>query len=305
MADPTIAKLRFMDGCAVEDKVRIFYAGDPQTGNFNVTRLCLWRGGDEWYFWDAKSVVVSVAVVPKPKRTYFALGRDGKIYGLVAGGDFFNEAIPDAGTGKGKLGYLSQVREIDGQVYACGDQGQVYRRTPKGWVHVDDGLMHPERRKQGNSLNGIDGTSEDDLYAVGDYGRIFHYDGKKWTQVGYQTSAILERVRCVGKDEVYVCGDGGLLLKGSRKGWKSIGDPGIKGNIWDLEMYKGKLYLAVEDELMVHDGKSIDKVDPKLEVTIDAHRLSSRNGFLWSFGEKEMAYFDGKKWTRVVDPDNA
>lgn len=36
----------------------------------------------------------------------------------------------------------------------------------------------------------------------------------------------------------------------------------------------------------------------------DAHVLEAKDGVLWSFGFKDLAWFDGKQWTRVDHPDN-
>ena len=48
-----------MDGAAVDDTVRIFVAGNLQTGNFNLTRLCYMRGEDQWFYFDVEAIVVS------------------------------------------------------------------------------------------------------------------------------------------------------------------------------------------------------------------------------------------------------
>jgi hypothetical protein len=300
-----VSKVQFMDGAAVEEVVKVFVACDLQSGNFNVSRLFWMTESAEWMHADVDSVVVSVCVVTKPPRTYFSLGRDGKIFITVSGGSDSVETIPDAGTGKGKLGYVCQIREVAGALYVCGDQGQVYRRVDASWQHHDEGLLHRERRERDISLNSIDGTAANDLYVVGDYGVIFHYDGKKWTDASFQTNLHLQRVKCVSRDLVYVCGERGTLLEGSRHGWKNIGEPDMDATIWDLEVFNEWIYLVAEDRLMVSDGKSIKSVDTKLKPAVDAHRLSSRGGILWSIGENDLAFFDGAKWTRVVHPDNA
>jgi photosystem II stability/assembly factor-like uncharacterized protein len=305
MENTQIAGISFMDGVAVEDVVKIFVACDLQTGNFNVSRLFWLTEDGEWMHSDVETIVVSVCVVTKPYRTYFCLGQDGKVYGTISGGGDFFEQITDAGTGKGKYGYVTQIREIASDVYVCGDQGQVYKRSAGGWAHIDVGLLHKERRRHDISHNSIDGTAPDNIYVVGDYGRIFYYDAHKWQDISYETNLSLQRVKCVGSEEIFVCGEHGLLLQGNRNGWKVIGDPELDATIWDLEMFNNKLYLAVEDKLMAYDGIKISEVDTKLTPPIDAYHLSSRNGVLWSIGENDLAFFDGKKWVRVVHPDNA
>lgn len=305
MEQTTVSSVQFMDGIAVEDVVRVFVAADLQAGNYNLSRMFYLREENKWYHWDAKTVVASVCVVVGGGRTYYAVGRDGLVSGLVSGGDFFEERITEAGTGRNKYGYLSQIRSIDGQPFVCGDQGQVYKRTGKGWVHVDEGLLQKERiQKWQLSLNGIDGTASDDIYVVGDNGKIFYFNGKKWSDVSFGTNIHLERVKCVNKQEVYICGDHGTLLRGNREGWEMIGDPEMEGNIWDLEPFNDDIYLAVEDALMIYHNGEVAKVETGLDRRIDAYRLSARNGVLWSIGESHLACFDGKRWAYVPHPDN-
>lgn len=304
MGKTEIAKIKYMDGVAVEESVRIFVACDLQTGNFNISRLFWLTEDGEWMYDDVESVIISICIVAKPHRTYFALGQDGLIFVVVSGGEDLKEKIKDAGTGREKYGYVTQIREIGGDVYVCGDQGQVYKRIPDGWKHIDQGMLHKERKKHDISHNSIDGTSSNDIYVVGDHGRIFHFNGNEWTDVSFPTNLHLQRVKCVSSDEVYICGEHGLLLRGNHRGWEMIGDPDMEETIWDVEMFKGKLYLAVEDRLMVYYGEEITPVDTKLTPEIDAHRLDARNGFLWSFGEEDLAYYDGSRWTRVIHPDN-
>jgi hypothetical protein len=307
MVRQEVAKVQFMDGVAVEDVVRIFLAADLQSGNYNYTRLFYWREDGEWGFFDVETIVVSVTAVTRPRRAYFALGQDGVVWSAVGGSSHgpVIERIPDAGTGKDKYGYVSQIREIGNELYVCGDQGQVYKRTTAGWQHIDQGILHKERRKYGISHNSIDGTSPSDIYAVGDYGKIFHFDGRQWSDVSFSTNLHFQRVKCISSDEVYVCGEKGILVRGNVNGWEVVADLNKEATIWDLEMFNKKLYLAVEDRLMVYNGREIVAVDTKLVPQIDAHRLSARNDFLWSFGENDLAYYDGKKWVRVVHPDNA
>ena len=55
---------------------------------------------------------------------------------------------------------------------------------------------------------------------------------------------------------------------------------------------------------MVYDGNDLSEVDTKLEPPVDAYHLDSRKGILWSFGEEDLAFFDGNTWTRIIHPDN-
>jgi photosystem II stability/assembly factor-like uncharacterized protein len=303
MAKQKVSKVQFMDGALVDAVVTLFLAGDLASGNYNLTRLFVMKNDGNWFHWDFGSVVVSVCAMGEPRRL-FAMGRDGKIWYKGSGVDPVEECIADAGTGKGKYGYLTQIRAVAGDVYACGDGGQVYKRTAQGWRHIDEGVLEKGHVDKPNCHNGIDGTGPTDIYVVGEYGRIFHFNGKRWENVSFATNSHLERVRCKSPDEVYICGGNGTLLQGNRHGWEMIGDTEMVDHIWDLEVFNGKIYLAVEDTIMVYEKGEVHRVDTKLRPPIDAYHWGSRVGMLWSFGENDLAHYDGERWVRVIHPDN-
>ena len=294
----------YTDGC-VKDFDYVYVASklksiDPDEHDFS--RMAFYKAPD-WFTHDLEWNVQSVCYFPE-KNTLHALSEQGEV---DTRGKGFNssEKIKDAGTyHKGELGAVNQIRKIGKHLYVCGNQGQVYRREESGWVHIDDGLLDRKISARALHLQGIDGTSDEDIYVVGMRGRIFHFDGKKWTELDSPTNLHLERVRCVSPDEVYICGKDGVFLKKTPRGFEDYSVPDLDDYFWGLEYFEGKVYLATTAGLYVFDGKKVEPVDTGLEPPIDGHRLDARDGALWSFGVDDLAYFDGKTWTRVVDPDN-
>lgn len=299
-----IARVQFMDGAAGDKVVRLFVACDLVAGNYNLSRLFVFREKDEWHYTDVNFIVVSAAMhidATSSFRTIYALGRDGNVWEKLSGKDPTIATIQHAGTGKGKYGYLSQVRFIGAEPYICGDQGQVYRKSGKNWVHCDGGIL---TKAATNSLNGIDGTGPDDVYVVGDQGKIFHFDGSSWTDISYPTNLILARVRCVRRDLVYVCGQKGLLLVGNRRGWQVIDHGENIGEFWDVEYFDERIWLVADNRLVMLDQGKLSPVVTGLSPRTDAHRLSANGNMLWSIGENDLAVYDGAHWSRIVHPDN-
>jgi photosystem II stability/assembly factor-like uncharacterized protein len=301
-------QVQFMDGAAGDDVVPIWVACDLLAGNFDHTRLCYMDNNEEWFHLDVPFTVVSVLALSSgtpPTRQVFALGRNGQVWIAVSGGTPLIERIPDAGLGRAKYGYLSQIRAIAGGIYVCGDQGQVYRRRNNSWIHIDAGLLHPYREEgPDNGLNGIDGTSSQDIYVVGDAGMIFHFDGTHWADAGITSNVDLERIRCIDPDTVYVCGEAGTLIRGNRNGWTLLAEGNVDDHLWDLEMFNGTLYLAGDSGLLALIDDALVPVSTGLIPLPDAHRLSSNGRELWSIGENHLVRFDGLGWREVVHPDN-
>lgn len=292
----------YVDGCIIKrDHVYLaskLYKLDAAEHDF--TRMCSYKAGT-WYMHDLEWDVRSVCCWHGKKTTLCALSVQGDVSYVTSEG-LSSERIPEAGAAEG-LGAMRQIRVIGGTLYACGFHGQVYRKKGSRWVHADDGLLERDIENSELYLTSLDGTAEGDVYVVGLEGEIRHFDGKTWGQVKSPTKANLQRVRCVTTDEVYICGNDGALLRGNaRDGFKLLSAEGE--SFWGIEMFQGKVYLAALSGLFVFEGDAVQQLTTGLDPEIDGYRLDAGDGVLWSFGVDDLAYFDGKKWTRVVDPDN-
>jgi hypothetical protein len=299
MANKKIESVYYNDGCVLKkDDVYIsskLHSLDPD--NYDFSRMSFYEVG-EWGYHDLNWNVVSVCYINQVGL--YALSNRGDISTVNKDG-ISEEKITDGG----EYGATKQIRPINNQLYVCGDQGQVYRREKNGqWVHFDEGIFAPKISATGLDLNSIDGTGEDDLYVVGYHGRIYHRDQNGWKELESPTNCHLERVRCISKDEVYICGNSGIFFRGNKDGWEDFSVKGMESNFWGLEKYEDKIYLATLEGLYVFDGKMVTELSTGLHPEIGGYRLHANDGVLWSFGADDLAYFDGKKWTRVQHPDN-
>jgi hypothetical protein len=263
------------------------------------------------------------------------LSKEGEVFVNYhgAGLEFLAEKIHDAGVRLCRLrardpktglpisivaGYVSHIREIGGALYVCGDSGQIYRRAPNSeWEHHDEGLYEPitHYRDPHHTFSCIDGNSEQDIYVVGDDACVCHYDGSLWTELKLPVDEHLLWVRCYGQDEVWISGKNGTLLVGSAKaGFKDVSGVDDNYTIECVCKFQGKVYAASYDGLFVYDP-----AQPKLGLkpvksglvpevqTMQLDASTSTDGttqVLWSFGVKDITWFDGTTWHRVQHPDN-
>lgn len=63
------------------------------------------------------------------------------------------------------------------------------------------------------SLYGLWGADADDIYAVGQGGRILHYDGADWNSLTSPTSETLLGVWGPSADDIFVVGENGTILR--------------------------------------------------------------------------------------------
>ncbi|MBB6577090.1 hypothetical protein HNP33_001141 [Comamonas odontotermitis] len=254
-------------------------------------------------------------------RLYAPGGSPDKIYQLPGAGVIREDALG--------LGYVNRIRAIGNALYVCGQSRQVYRFEP-GAQQVLDGswfdFAGPMRQApisdppegDGEEFDrwldandaidfvDIDGSSENDIYAVGD--ECWHYHNGRWRQLQLPTDEFINAIKVISASEVFLLGHNGTLLYGNAQaGFTDLSSIDDNQNLTSAEVFEGKLYLASNLGLFVYDPQ-IKKIEPcptSLQPELqDTHILEAKDGILWSFGFKDLAYFDGHVWTRVDHPDN-
>lgn len=313
----TKQRITFIAGCAVEhDYFYVAARGDEHDPRETIfTRLFVYMEEPEpWSHHDIDANIESVCVKKATSTTgrrLCALSKEGEVEIFSAKNNSSTvEKIPEAGLRLGSRGYVRAIREIGDSLFVCGANDQVYRRDDEDgtWTLLTAAplKMVDALDPYYSLLNSIDGTSERDVYVCGLSGRLFHYDGMTWTAISLPTDEHLNCVRSFSKDEVWICGENGTLLLGNvRDGFKNVSTIDDNQLFWSLTKFQGKIYVATPDEgLFVYDQKSIAPVDTGLANGLWTYIVDAVEGALWSFSEKEIAYFDGSTWKHVQHPDN-
>jgi hypothetical protein len=275
------AFLHELEGQDVEF-TRFFMTRDGQWANreFNedIVSVSYTREGDDWSWW--------------------LLNKRGKVISSSPKGRF-EEVIPDAGTGSGRFGYLSDLRLINGTLYAAGVGRQVYRRVNAQWSRFDGGIRTASTTV---GFRAIDGLGEDSIHAVGYGGGIWYFDGNRWEEAASPTNMTLEAVRMVSPNLCYVCGKSGTILRGFKDSWELIHSE-VSQNFWAVEFFKNRVYLASTKGLFTIEGDVLEPMDVGRKV--EGRRLYSNSDEMWSVEHHELWVFDGLKWQEVICPDNA
>jgi len=236
-----------------------------------------------------------IALSPDHESEVIISGRLGFI-GIIRGDKLIEERIE----GPDSQGFIRDLRPIGQHLYAVGMGRQVYRRLgPQHWVQFDDGLKNaPEDYLEVTGFNAIDGASEEDIYAVGFNGEIWHCAKGKWREVASPTNLILERVRVVRSDLVYAAGQRGVLLRGHEEVWESIDQSITDKDFWGLEWFRDHLYLSTNEALFrLNDRDELESVDLGLAGPRTYSQLHANKGALWSFGPKHLSWTqDAETW---------
>lgn len=234
------------------------------------------------------------------KKGYLVLERNRAVYSVLPPDQLEYTKIDE-----NREGFLMDVRRIGAHWYAVGGHHQIYRGEGTTWIAFDDDVYVPGEDGETKMLLSVDGSSESDIYAVGFDGMILHYDGKAWTAIDCPTNVGLQRVLCVGSDEVYICGNGNTLIRGSVQGWTPLTEPDESITFWDLAYFRGEIYVCTKHRLFKLVDDQLEVVEIPVKGPLGFYRMDSDEKELWTCGNECLLQFDGRTWTQHVFPDNA
>ncbi len=240
-------------------------------------------------------------MIPKQQSVFVDAG--GKVYVWGGGDDQSESKVP---VNDERVTFKS-TKEISGKAYSVGTLRTVFRRdAPNNWVKLDKGLHGtPELEKQALAdnagFNDIDGFSDNDIYACGDGGDCWHFDGKIWTRIDLPVNSMLTVICCAGDDYVYIGTNDGLLLKGCEDDW-TILKHDIGAEITALVWFKEKVYYS--DAFWVYEliNDQPRKVDFGDANPSQFGLLYGGDDVLISAGTNNVVRFDGSKWDSLLTP---
>lgn len=256
-----------------------------------------WFGSDigmqEW-------TTAGVAVTRQPLEQGVFLGMGGEIFCMGSGKSNHEKIRAGEPDSPEQRGLMRGIRGIGKTVFAVGMSRQVYRRDGVNvWTCIDQSARPKAGDQTVYSFESIDGFAEEDLYAVGRRGEIWHYDGKTWHPIDSPTNLILTNVCCADDGMVYICGRLGMLLKGRANRWEVIDHQATQDDFWGIAWLGDHLYVSSMRGVYCLKDQTLTPMDFGEDVPQTYYHLSSRDGVMYSIGAKDLMSFDGKKWTRI------
>jgi hypothetical protein len=152
-----------------------------------------------------------------------------------------------------------------------------------------------------NNLNGVWGSSGSDVFAVGDSGSIFHYDGTAWSAVASPTPNNLNGVWGTAGSYVFAVGDNGTILRYDGLNWLTI--PSATTN--NLNRVWGN---SDSDVFTVGDSGTILHYDGIVWSAVDSPTPNNLNGVWGTAGSDVFAvgnvgtilHYNGSIWSSIV-----
>lgn len=215
------------------------------------------------------------------------------------------EEIDASDLGPSSLVNVRGAAMIGSRPYVCGMARLVYRREEAvGWSRVDQDVFVPRaRRKKAVGFHAIAGTDERSIFAVGQYGEIWHFDGRTWTQEESPASVALTQVAVASDGSVVAAGLVGTVLRGRVGAWEVVADDATEADFWGVAEYRGRVYLSSHNGLYLLGHDELEAVNMGLDGDLTTAYVDAADGVIWSVGQKSLAVSaDGELWRLVPNP---
>jgi hypothetical protein len=142
--------------------------------------------------------------------------------------------------------------------------------------------------------------SDNDIYAVGGSGDVWHCDGKKWQRIHFPSNELLFTVCCAGDGNVYITGINGSLWVGRGDRWKRLFEGHFSVPFKDTAWFAGRLYCGGGYGLWVLKNDKLeplkDEVDSVVATSVGRIDISPDGKLMLSAGPYGATIYDGTTW---------
>jgi hypothetical protein len=148
-------------------------------------------------------------------------------------------------------------------------------------------------------LSDIWGVAADHIVAVGS-GPIVHYDGTAWREENPHTDVALSSVWGCASDSIYAVGWRGTIRRFDGTAWTTVPPPTTSdlGSIWGTS--GDDIYVGAKDALLHYDGSTWTDVGITVRDDVIGIWGSSPDDVWATDGTNFLWHYDGSTWQNVV-----
>ena len=215
-------------------------------------------------------------------------------------------------------GHLAKgLVNIDGTVYAYGMVRSVFKYTGvKQWDNITTKDKHPnlfadveasKERMVGSwvGFSAMDGFGQNDIYAGGNKGDFWHYNGKIWTRKDLPLNADISSIACASNGQVYIGCRIGPVLAGRDEKCSIIDESKqITHSAW----FKGRIYFADKlGRIYTHYDGDKELTEAVFKTPLPDHMrhrikgIASCEECLVAYTEEQAYAYDGEIWHEVIE----
>lgn len=218
--------------------------------------------------------------------------------------------------GTNRFSSISKVVKVEQSVYALGAWFRIYKRIGEGeWENNFNTLPIPYHMiENGGTYHFQDmaGFSEDDMYAVGDEGSVYHFDGKKWNEAAFPANIELTTVTCAGNGQVYISDRDCNIWVGRNSTWEKLVEQNMSLSFFDSAWFDDRMWFTNDygiwvlenDKLVLAINAEYKPIPEEAAILCGRIDISPDNKKMLVCGQKGAAVFDGNTWEVLFNCDS-
>jgi len=200
-----------------------------------------------------------------------------------------------------------------GHVYTAEILRGVWKReSENNWSLLNNGIPDldyygkDEELADAHGFNSIAGFSDNDLYACGGEGDLWHYNGETWKQTNLSTDDELEHICCGDDGLVYITTNANTVIFGKKDQWEVLIKQDVTSETFEsIIWYQNKCLINTQYALYeIVDGifskSPLNKGMPNLPSIITAKDNILLTTSRYSGVQNEISYYDGSKWNKIL-----
>lgn len=258
--------------------------------------LLISRDGD----WSQQLIPVSIcSFCILDRELLFGVTPAGLLVRVDSGG-YEGQSIDPSGRGFNRLRAATEIITRNKQFYVSGMGRELFAGGfDGGWKRLSENLSVSQESFVGGFLS-CDLSDDGDVHAAGFGGEIWVFTQGRWTQAPSPTNQRITRIRNVGNGLFRACGANGVLIQGAGEAWSVIDQDLTSSTFWDLATFAGTTYASTSKMLLSIDPEAdVQEVGYPSAEGISTGYLSATEERLWVVGPRNIACFDGQRWTTI------
>jgi len=274
-------------------RLAVFYRGDPEGDRLGAENLGNWGG-------------LKLGAVMNPKSQFMLYEREqGRVYLIGSGEDAFEDPLSNRTNPNSPMhAGVRRIKQFKGKAFLAGGYRGFAERLGPNSYRSHKSLIdsypedHPDSGREG--FDDFDMFAEDDIYAAGGKGDVWHFNGKTWRQIPLPTNAWLQTVCCGGDGNVYISGYEGLTFMGRGDSWKQIHDGGVYLGWRDMVWFEDRAWATSENGLWtIQNGRVEYVADLPSEVRVCAGNLYVADGVMLLAGMGGACFRENGQWHSI------
>lgn len=243
------------------------------------------------------------AMVHAPQSQIAVMDSHSKVWMKDADSNGFQPRMASRAEGGLQAGGIKRAKSFGAELMACTTNRQLFvRKAPGHWELLGDPMPEPK----GLSFEDFDRFDANDLYAVGDPGDVWHFDGTHWRKRRFPSKWGLSAVCCAGDGNVYIAA-GTTIFRGRGDQWQRLSTKvQLVFPIQDLVWYEDRLWAGTHRGLLVLEGDHlVVPEDVAHEFQHVGANLAARDGVLLLASTGGAAFRRDGQWTTIFSQYDA